>query len=251
MKWLQQISPNLLFIGLIVLFSTSLWSLAFWKKEVKTYRNTVSVVGVATQDVVSDKAVWQISLTKRSLDRAKNLKEVGVDEKTIHQFITSLGFNQGDISDSEISVSTIYKPKDNGYGETTEIIAYETKSTFFVTTKDVHQVSASVNKLRVFAEEHNIDLVGNEAQYTYSAFESQKVPLLKKAIEDAQSRANALVNATNGVSKTSIGKVLSAQQGVFQINAKNDSSVSDYGNFDLSSVEKTIRATVRVDFSAE
>lgn len=251
MKIIKNVTPNLLFIGIIVLVSTIIWSVSFSKKEIKTYKNAVSVVGVSTKDVVSDKAVWRIGIVSKSLDRAQNVKDVNADEKVVRGFINGLGFNKDEISSSQLTVTTVYKPKENGYGDTTEVVAYETKSTFFITTKDVYKVSESVNKLRLFGEEKNIDIVDNNSEYTYSTFESEKIPLLKKAIEDAQSRADALVNATHGVSKTNIGKILSAEQGVFQVNSKNDNSVSDYGNFDLSSVEKTIRATVRVDFNAE
>ena len=251
MKIFKDVTPNLLFIGAIVLISTIIWSSAFSKKEIKTYKNAVSVVGVSTKDVVSDKAVWRISTSRKSLDRADNVRKLGVDEKTVRDYVVSLGFNKDDVSSSQLTVNTIYKPKENGYGDTTEVVAYESKSTIFVTSKDVYKVSTAVDQLRRFSEEKNIDLVDDNAEYTYSMFESEKIPLLKLAIKDAQERANALVTASSGVSKTSIGKILSAQQGVFQVNSKNDNSVSDYGNFDLSSVEKTIRATVKVDFNTE
>lgn len=251
MKTTSSISPNLIFIGFIVLVSTIIWSLAFSKKEIKTYKNAVSVVGVSTKDVVSDKSVWRISLSQKSLDRAKNIKDLSVDEKIVQDYIASLGFDKKDISVPQITVNTIYKPRDNGYGDSTEIIAYETRSSFFLNSTQVYKVSEAVNQLRRYAEEKSINLVDNNAEYTYSAFESEKIPLIQKAIGDAQDRANALVNATEGVSKTSIGKILSAQQGVFQVNGKDDNSVSDYGNFDTYSIEKTIRATVKVDFNAE
>jgi uncharacterized protein len=231
--------------------STIIWSFSFSKKEIKTYKNAVSVVGVSTKDVVSDKAVWRIAVSRKSLDRADNIKKLGTDEKTIRDFVIGLGFSKDEISSSQLTVNPVYKPKDNGYGDTNEITAYESKITVFVTSQDVYKISGAVDQLRRFCEEKNIDLADDNAEYTYSKFESEKIPLLKLAIKDAQERANALVNASSGVSKTSIGKILSAQQGVFQVNSKNDNSVSDYGNFDLSSVEKTIRATVKVDFNTE
>ena len=251
MKILKDVSPNLIFIGGIVLFSTIIWSLAFSKKEIKTYKNAVSVVGVSTKDVVSDKAVWRISTSRKSLDRADNVRKLGNDEKTIRDYVIGLGFAKENISSSQLTVNTIYKPREGGYGDTTDVSAYESKITIFVTSTDVYKVSSAVDQLRRFSEEKNIDLVDDSADYTYSKFESEKIPLLKIAIKDAQERANALVNASSGVSKTSIGKILSAQQGVFQVNGKNDNSVSDYGNFDTASIEKTIRATVSVDFNAE
>lgn len=250
-KIFKNITPNLLFIGVIILLSTIIWSNAFSKKEIKTYKNAVSVIGVSTKDVVSDKAIWVITISRKSLDRAKNIKELTVDEKLVREHIINLGFDKQILGSSRIGVDTIYKAKESGYGNTTEVENYETKSTFTIETKDVYKVGEGVNKLRLYCEEKGIGLIDNRAEYTYTNYESEKIPLLKIAISDAQDRANALVNASSGVSKTSIGKILSAQQGVFQVNSKNDKDVDDYGNFDTTSIEKTIRATVRVDFNAE
>ncbi|OGK63009.1 hypothetical protein A2334_01510 [Candidatus Roizmanbacteria bacterium RIFOXYB2_FULL_38_10] len=250
MRLLKNVSPNLLFIGIVVFISTALWSYAFFTKEIKTYKNTVSVIGVATKDVVSDYAVWRISVSRKSLDRSENVRKLTEDEKVIQAFLKDKGFTKDEISSSKISVSTIYKQNPNGYGVTDEVSSYETKSTVYVRTNKVYKVDEGTNLLRRFCEENNIELADASPDYTYLNFESEKIPLLQKAIEDAQKRAHALVNATKGVSRTSIGKILSAEQGVFQVNGANDNSVSDYGNFDTYSIRKTIRATVSVEFAA-
>lgn len=250
MRIFKDVSPNLLFIGLVVFVSTALWSYAFFTKEIKTYKNVVSVIGVATKEVTSDHASWRITLARRSLDRSANIRGLNEDEKTVRSFLSTSSFTTDEVSSPQISVSTIFKQNPNGYGVTDEIASYETRSTLYVTTNKVNKVEEGVNLLRRYGEENNIELIDDISEYTYSAFEKEKIPLLQKAIEDAQNRANALVNATKGVSKTSIGKILSAQQGVFQVNSTNDNSVSDYGNFDTSSIQKTIRATVTVEFAA-
>ncbi len=248
---LSNISPNLIFIGAIVLVSTIIWSTAFSKKEIKTFKNSVSVTGVATKNVTSDKAIWRIGISRKSLDRSKNLQLLKSDEQDAREFIAGLGFEKNEISESQFNVATIYKEKESGYGTTNIIENYTSTVSIFVTTNKVYKVGEGVNKLRLFVEGKGIDLSENRAEYTYSAFETEKIPLLEKAVADAQLRANALVSSTTGVSKTAIGKVLSAQQGIFQVNSANDSSVSDYGNFDLSSIDKTIRATVKVEFATE
>ncbi|MBI4973670.1 SIMPL domain-containing protein [Candidatus Roizmanbacteria bacterium] len=250
MRLFKDVSSNLLFIGLVVFVSTALWSYAFFTKEIKTYKNVVSVIGVATKEVTSDHASWRISLARKSLDRSANLIKLSADEKNIQSYLSSSGFSPEEISTPQISAVVNYKPNPNGYGITDEVASYETRSTFYVTTNKVNKVEEGVNLLRRYGEENNIEMVEDTSEYTYSAFEKEKIPLLQKAIEDAQNRANALVNATKGVSKTSIGKILSAQQGIFQVNSTNDNSVSDYGNFDTSSIQKTIRATVTVEFAA-
>ncbi len=250
-KPLSNISPNLLFIGAIVLTSTIIWSTAFSKKEIKTFKNSVSVTGVATKNVTSDKALWRIGISRKSLDRSKNLQLLKSDEQDVREYIAGLGFEKTEISESQFNVATVYKEKESGYGTTNVIENYTSTVSIFVTTNKVYKVGEGVNKLRLFVEDKGIDLSDNRAEYTYSAFETEKIPLLEKAVADAQLRANALVSSTTGVSKTSIGKVLSAQQGVFQVNSANDLSVSDYGDFDLTSIDKTIRATVKVEFGTE
>lgn len=250
-KLFEPISPNLKFIGAIVLISTIIWSTAFSNKEIKTFKNSVSVTGVATKDVTSDKALWRMGISRKSLDRSNNLQLLKSDEQDIREYIAGLGFDKTEISESQFNVATVYKEKESGYGTTNVVENYTSTVSIFVTTNKVYKVSEGVNKLRLFVEGKNIDLSDNKAEFTYSAFESEKIPLLEKAVADAQLRAKALVSSTTGVSRTSIGKVLSAQQGIFQVNSANDSSVSDYGNFDLSSLNKTIRATVKVEFGTE
>lgn len=250
-KLFEPISPNLKFIGAIVIVSTMIWSSAFSNKEIKTFKNSISVTGVATKNVTSDKAVWRITLSRKSLDRAKNLQMLKVDEQEIREYIPTIGFTKEELSQSQFNVATMFKEKESGYGTTNVIENYNSTVTFFITTNKVYKVSEGVNQLRLFVESKGIDLAENTAEYTYTAFETEKIPLLKDAVEDAQQRADALVGATKGVSKTSIGKILSAQQGIFQVNSANDTSVSDWGNFDLSSIEKTIRATVKVEFGTE
>lgn len=246
----KNVPPHWQFLGLIMIICVTIWSFAFYTKEIKTYKNTVSVIGVATKDVVSDFAKWKIDVVARSMDRSQNISVVYQNQQKLLDFLHQKGFSTDEMSGETVTVDTIYKQNPNGYGFTDEVGNYETRLTFTISTKNVAKVSKVVNELRAYAEENGINLNTNNVEYSYLPFESEKIPLLEKAIIDAQNRANALVNATKGVSKTRIGKIVSAQQGVFQVNASNDNSVSDYGNFDTGSVEKTIRATVTVEFQA-
>jgi hypothetical protein len=67
------------------------------------------------------------------------------------------------------------------------------------------------------------------------------------ATQDAKSRAEQIAQTTGN----KIGEVRSSKTGVMQINAKNDSQVSDYGINDNSSLEKTITSVVNISFSIE
>ena len=45
-----------------------------------------------------------------------------------------------------------------------------------------------------------------------------------------------------------IGGIKSAKQGVFQITARNSAEVSDWGEYNLTSIKKTIKAVVTAGF---
>lgn len=239
-----------LVLGSSILLGMLFWSLSFYAKDIKTYKQVVSVTGTATKNVESDLAKWHISLARKSLDRGENMSSVIADESAVREYLTKNGFSESEISSSSIDVTPIFKQNPNGYGPTDEVANYETRSTFVITTKKVSTVSTMRSELRRMAEVQGIEISSEFAEYSYSQFDKEKIPLLKKAIIDAQERAQALVSATVGVSRTSIGRIVNAQQGVFQVNAANDNSVSDYGNFDTTSILKTIRATVSVEFMA-
>jgi hypothetical protein len=67
------------------------------------------------------------------------------------------------------------------------------------------------------------------------------------ASKDAKTRAEQIASSTGNT----IGEVRSSKMGVIQINAKNNTEVSDYGVNDVSSLDKTITAVVTMSFSIE
>ena len=67
------------------------------------------------------------------------------------------------------------------------------------------------------------------------------------ASQDAKNRAEQIAKSTGN----KIGEIRSSKTGVMQINAKNNTEVSDYGVNDQSSIEKTITSVVNVSFSIE
>jgi uncharacterized protein len=67
------------------------------------------------------------------------------------------------------------------------------------------------------------------------------------ASKDAKVRAEQIASSTGD----NIGDVRSSKMGVIQINAKNSTDVSDYGNNDTSSLIKTITAVVSISFAID
>lgn len=69
--------------------------------------------------------------------------------------------------------------------------------------------------------------------------------MLSKATEDARNRSDVI--ATN--SKASLGSLIKANMGIFQITAQNGNEDYTYGGvFNTSSKNKTASVTVRLEF---
>jgi len=63
-------------------------------------------------------------------------------------------------------------------------------------------------------------------------------------MENALERAKQIASSTG----SNVGALKSASQGVFQITPVNSTAVSDYGNYDTSSINKTVKAVVTVRY---
>jgi hypothetical protein len=64
-------------------------------------------------------------------------------------------------------------------------------------------------------------------------------------MKDAQKRAESIVRSTG----KKVGSVQSASMGVVQVLQPNSTDISDYGNYDTSTVEKDVMITVKASFS--
>jgi hypothetical protein len=92
--------------------------------------------------------------------------------------------------------------------------------------------------------QNGVEIASQPPQYYYTKLNDLKLVMLGEATKDAKARAEMI--AKNSGSQ--VGTLKSAQQGVFQITSTNSTDVSDYGEYDLSSIVKTIKAVVTVDF---
>jgi len=71
--------------------------------------------------------------------------------------------------------------------------------------------------------------------------------LLAQATEDGYCRALTLAQGSKG----KIGALTSAQQGVFQITERHSTDTSGGGEYDTSSIEKTAKAVVMLEYAIE
>jgi hypothetical protein len=89
-----------------------------------------------------------------------------------------------------------------------------------------------------------INLSSDHPEYTISKLEELKLDLLGKATRNGYDRALVMARNSGG----SAGRLRSASQGIFQIVPVNSTDVSDSGSYDTSTIDKTIKAVVTLEF---
>lgn len=133
----------------------------------------------------------------------------------------------------------------NGYTVNTQnVISYSLSRTISADTNNIEQAKKLSNEMNAAAAKNDIALSNSTTNYQYTGLESLRPKLLKLATEDGKVKAEAMASSTG----KKIGSLRAGRMGVVQVLAKNSIEVSDYGSYDLSSIEKDVFVTVNVTF---
>lgn len=203
---------------------------------------TINVIGTAYKDVEADWAEWTVCVKHDNHNQKSSLKLLKEDKKQLEGYLIAEGVMKSELLYGQYEVTPQYKYVDGH--DTDEISTYVSEVCMYIKSNDVHKIAGIKGGLVEYVVANELTLSSNSVSYTYTSLESDKIALLEEATKNAKERAEALGRIRN----MKIGNITYADQGTFNINARNDFSVSWSGNFNTSDIEKTIRATVRVTF---
>ena len=251
-KILDFFSPKYLGLYLltiaIVLSLTAVNITGKWLDKKQQAATTINTVGLAMQDVKSDLVQWDLSLEKESDSPQTGYRELNEENNKLLSFLKSEG----------VSNESIFGPNFSTYKkDITEVDkdgaskvvgqSYVTTASYQIRTKNVDTIGSVSAKLINFLAQNSMILASNSISYIYTGLENLKLELLKQASANAKLRAEAMTSANS----LKIKRLLSADQGVFQINRKGDYEVSYEGVFDTTGVDKTVRATISSTYLME
>jgi len=235
-------SPN--HFGVYIMISAIIWSVAYLNRY-NTNDKSISVIGVAYRDVEANAAEWNITIKSKGNSRKSSYAKAKRDKGRIVEFLVTSGFSNKDIKFTSYRTDPVYKYVK---GEKTDkAINYTTTVGVTLENDNVWKVSSAHQGLNEYIIENDIYLSRDEISYMYTELEDLKIEMLADATDNAKVRAEALGN----IRGAKIGKIIDAGQGSFQINQRNDFSVSWGGNYDTSSIKKTIRSTVNTVFEVK
>lgn len=202
----------------------------------------VTVTGSARLEVDADRAVWTINAYEQAPDVATAVGRVDDAVEAVTAYLVDGGIDAGLIELDGLSTSINYVWTDQGM--TSEISGYSAFRNLRVRSDDV----VLIDRLsRGFGEllTTGIGVTAYQPEYLISDLPALRPQLQAAAVEDALTRAEAMLEVLGG----EVGTIRSIRSGPFQVSAPDSVDVSDFGMYDTSTIRKSVGATVSVTFS--
>jgi hypothetical protein len=198
--------------------------------------DVITVTGSAKKRITSDYVVWDLSVTSQQPTAPDAARELGGWTTRIRAFFTHEGIEPSELTVEPISTETV--------GSSHGVTSFKLTRYFEVRSTRVQAITAvAEHSSRLLSQ--GIPLAADAPQYIYTKLPSLRPELLATATKDAQRRGRVLVGSTGG----HLGKLRNVDVGVFQITSPNSTDVSDYGEYDTSTIQKDVTAVVDVTFA--
>lgn len=221
--------------------------------QAKSLDRSVTVKGLSEKEIVSDLAIWPITIkvTGNNLSEVNNKAEL--DRNTVISFLTEQGFKSEEIEIGNYIVTDLLAQTYRS--NNSEEFRYIITATIILKTANV-ELTQKVTKLQNLLVQKGVALGTdgynnseyNGPSYEFTKFNEIKPEMLEEAIKNARKAAEKF--AENSGNK--IGYLRKANQGIFLISPSDGNEGGDeYNNSQLArrSVRKKIRLVTTLDYS--
>jgi hypothetical protein len=207
-------------------------------------RRTVTVKGLAEMDVVADTAVWNIKFNRVGGDLVKVQADIDADMQKTHDFLIDNGFEEGELQNLRITVRDKYA----GYSDAQRMD--QDKSDRYVVETGVMVRSGSVNLVDSVSRKMG-DLVRQGVTvtedyagpiYIFNGLNNIKIQMIEAATKNATAAGEQFAKDANA----KLGKIQSANQGVFSISARDQTDA--WSDNEKQSINKRVRVVSTITF---
>ncbi|NDE03777.1 MAG: SIMPL domain-containing protein [Flavobacteriia bacterium] len=211
--------------------------------------DTVSVIGLGEESFDSDLIVWRASFSRRSMELKDAYAQLNADIRKVKSYLKSRGISEDEMvfeaADISKEWSNIYD--DEGNIRQTIFDGYSLNQSVKVSSKKVNVVEQTSRQVSELIDA-GIELNSDAPEYYYTKLAQLKLKMIEAATKDAHERAAKIAENGGG----SLGKLMYADMGVFQITAENSSEEYEWGgSFNTSSRRKTASVTIRLKYEID
>jgi len=209
------------------------------------HEKEITVKGYAEQTVHSDVGKFHCSFNTRKRSLQEAFKEIQNERSIVLQYLQNKGFEENEIEILNINTREIFARDDEG-NVTNDIEFYRASQAIQVTSNNVQLINDVSQQITELIRE-GIDIYGGSPEFYVTDLAKIKVALIARATENGFQRAQILAENSGG----RVGSLSSARQGVFQITSPNSTQTSDYGIYDTSTIKKTVKAVITLQYNIE
>jgi hypothetical protein len=223
-------------IGVALIVAASIGAYSFY--SVRALDNTMVVTGSAKQSVMADNVRWSIGVSRvvptYSVSSAYN--QVSTDMAKVKAFLLKNG-----IKAEEMTVTPIFV--DDYWTNKGDVQEKNVRQTITIKSTDVNRIKTVSENTLVLAQD-GVQFSNQSPEYYVSTLPALRVSLLGAAVKDARARAESIASSMG----QGVGKMKSASSGVVQVLQPGSNDVSDYGQYDTSTIDKDVMVTVKATF---
>lgn len=177
--------------------------------------------GLSEREVKADKVTWPLVYKELGNDPAAMYQLLVYKNRQVVAFLKSAGIKDEDIS---VNPPVITDRQADNYGNEIMNYRYKAKSVITVTSSDVDKVRSLMRRQSELMKQ-GIALVSEEYSNTTVSYEFTGLNKIKpEMIEEATKNARATAQKFADDSESSLGGILSAQQGQFSIEDRDSNT---------------------------
>ncbi len=205
----------------------------------KFNNNTVTVKGLAEREVVSDLAIWKIKFVATGNDLVATKTNIEKQTNAIVEFLKSNGFDDSEIESGQLETHDVMADAYRSEPVNTRFILTKT---MFLRSEKVMDVAAAfaktgelINQGVVFDNEYMFPV-----SYIFTGLNEIKPQMLELATKNAHEAAIEFAKS----SKSHVGKIHKANQGVFSILPRDETNMSDASQ----QINKKVRVVSTIEY---
>ena len=212
----------------------------YYYYKTKADARSVTVKGLAEKDVVADMGIWNIQFTVSGNDLAAARTQIGKQANEVIKFLSGQKFADDEIHVGRIETTDLMANpyRDNTAAETARFILTQT---IIVRSDKVQNISDAMSLSNELIGK-GIVFSNQSASYFFTKLNDIKPEMLKSATQNAKEAA--LEFARN--SGSTVGRIKTANQGVFSILAADDPNT-----YEASQINKKVRVVSTVEYLLE
>ncbi|WP_076408779.1 SIMPL domain-containing protein [Shewanella sp. UCD-KL12] len=206
----------LLCLGLVLLG----YSLGSSLIEMKSMERTVTVKGLAEQEVKANIAIWPIRFTELDNDLSTLYQTVQEQTDKVVSFLLKQGFTQDEISSS---LPSIEDRQAQGYVDPNVKYRYAAKVTISIYTKRVDLLLGSRKNMLELAKEGiaiSSQDYNSRTEFLFTELNAVKPDMVQAATTNARQIADKFAQDSDSV----LGKIKNASQGQFSISDRDSNT---------------------------